>query len=76
MFYYKKETFVQLFCIGMLNMDETPVWLEMSCKATLDVNVKSTVHEQENITVTLSAHTDGSKMALYKINITQYVSKL
>ena len=76
MFYYKKETFARLFRIGDVKHGQTPVWLEMSYKATLDVNVKSTVHEQENITVTLSAHTDGSKMALYKINITQYVSKL
>lgn len=53
----------------ILNMDETPVWLEMPGKSTLDtqgareVHVTSTGHEKEKITVTLGAYADGTKMA-------------
>ena len=56
-----------LHAIG--NMDETPVWLEMPGKSTLDtigmkeIRMGSTGHEKQKITVTLSAYADGTKMA-------------
>ncbi|MES9880141.1 MAG: hypothetical protein ABW185_04590 [Sedimenticola sp.] len=51
------------------NMDETPVWMEMPGKVTLNekgansVTVSSTGHEKEKLTVTLGAYADGTKMA-------------
>lgn len=53
----------------ILNMDETPVWLEMPGKSTLnvrgahEVSVSSTGHEKQRITVTLGAYADGTKLA-------------
>ena len=51
------------------NMDETPVWIEMPGKSTLElkgkkeVRMMSTGHEKERITVVLSALADGTKLA-------------
>jgi hypothetical protein len=53
----------------ILNMDETPVWLEMPGKSTLnmkgasEVSVASTGHEKERVTVTLAAYADGTKLS-------------
>lgn len=51
------------------NMGETPVWMEMPGKSTLDTigsksfSVTSTGHEKERLSVMLSAYTDGTKMS-------------
>ena len=51
------------------NMDETPVWIKMPGKSTLEqkgkkeVRMMSTGHEKERITVVLSAPVDGTKLA-------------
>ena len=51
------------------NMDETPVWIEMPGKSTLElkgkkgVRMMSTGHEKERITVVLSALADETKLA-------------
>ena len=53
----------------ILNMDETPVWMEMPGKSTLnfkgehEVSVSSTDHEKQRLTVTLGAYADGTKLS-------------
>ena len=53
----------------ILNMDETPVWMEMPGKSTLnfrgehEVSVSSTGHEKQRLTVTLGAYADGTKLS-------------
>ena len=52
----------------MGNMDETPVWLEMPGKSTLneagkkEISVSSTGHEKKRYTVLLAALADGTKL--------------
>ena len=56
----------ELRCIG--NMDETPIWIEMPGKSTLDVKgascikMSSTGHEKERVTVILAGLADGTKL--------------
>ena len=53
---------------AIVNMDETPVWLEMPGKSTLntvgmkEIRMGSTGHEKQKIALTLSAYADGTKM--------------
>ena len=53
----------------ILNMNETPVWMEMPGKSTLnfkgehEVSVSTTGHDKQRLTVTLGAYADGTKLS-------------
>ena len=56
---------------NMFAMDETACWMDMPPDTTVDVRrarcvpLKTTGHEKDHFTVTLSAHADGKKLKPY-----------